>query len=115
MVDDHGAILSIELVLTTTIVFLGSIVGLTSFRDAIVQEFGDVSAAASRLNHSYKITDVSFSSTLGNVNVQYQVAGSGYSDSRNAGEPTDPDAPGLSPMCLEITSTLIIQENQLLP
>lgn len=115
IVDDRGAMLSIELVLTATIVTLGSIVGLSSFRDTVVQEFGDVSAAASGLNHSYKITDISYNETIEYVDARFQILGSGYSDNLNFCEPRVPDTAGASPMCIEITADLVIQEGSRLP
>ena len=80
-----------------------------------MQEFGDVSAAASGLDHSYKITDISFDSTIEYVDAQFEIAASGYSDNLNFCEPADPDTAGAAPMCIEITDDLIIQENQVLP
>ena len=57
--DDAGAILSAELILVTTIVVIGSIVGLASVRDAIVTELADVAQAIANLNQSFQFTNVS--------------------------------------------------------
>jgi hypothetical protein len=51
--DELAFVISSELVLVSTIGVLGMIVGLTSMRDQIVQELGDVAAAFSDVNQSY--------------------------------------------------------------
>ena len=51
--DEHGFILSAELVLISTILVLGMIVGLTSLQSSVVGELTDVSGAIRSLNQSY--------------------------------------------------------------
>ena len=51
--DEAGFIVSSELVLISTVAVFGTVVGLTSVRDQVVQELGDVSAAISDVNQSY--------------------------------------------------------------
>lgn len=52
-VDESGAVLSSEVVLLSTILVLGMIVGLAAFRDSVVQELGDIAGAIGSLNQSY--------------------------------------------------------------
>ncbi len=51
--DDRGEINAMAMVLLTTILALGAIVGLASFRDQLVQELGDVAVALENVNQSY--------------------------------------------------------------
>ena len=51
--DQRGFICSTEAVLFGTIILIGSIVGLVTLRDHVVQELGDVGAALGNLNQSY--------------------------------------------------------------
>ena len=113
--DERGTILSIEMILTATLVVLGCIVGLTAFRDAMVQELGDVSAGMSGLNHSYTLTDVSLTTAIDNVRTTMNVSGSGYIDNLNDGEPAVSDPVALPPMCIDITAGMIIDEGMALP
>lgn len=50
--DESGFIVSSELVLVSSILVLGLMVGLASVRDQVVQELGDVGAAIAVLNQS---------------------------------------------------------------
>lgn len=54
--DDAGWVFSTELILISTVAILGAIVGLASYRDHVVQEFGDAGAAINALNQSYGIS-----------------------------------------------------------
>ncbi len=56
--DEAGFILSAELVLITTILTLGMIVGLSSVSAAINQEMGDVSMAFSMVNQGYRYSEM---------------------------------------------------------
>ena len=51
--DQRGFICSTEAVLFGTVVLLGSLVGLVTLRDQVVQELGDVGTALGNLNQSY--------------------------------------------------------------
>ena len=51
--DSRAAISPAALILLTTIVILGAIVGLVSVRDYLVQEFGDVAVGLERIDQSY--------------------------------------------------------------
>jgi len=52
-VDDHGFVISAELVLVATILVIGMIVGLVSVRNQVVQELVDVGQAIGNLSQSY--------------------------------------------------------------
>ena len=51
--DDRAVVVSMELILIATIVVIGLIVGLATYRDSIVNELGDAGIAISALNQSY--------------------------------------------------------------
>ena len=65
--DEIGVVISAELILVATILVIGMIVGLTSVRDQVVQELGDVAAAIASVNQSYSFSGVTghHSSTAG--------------------------------------------------
>lgn len=110
--DERGAIISIEMILTATIFALGCLVGLTTFRDSVVQEFGDLSASVSSLNHGYRVTDISFNDTIDNVQSSFNIMESSYTDESNFCEPAILDPANAPPMCMEISDALIIDENE---
>ncbi len=103
--DDRGVVWTIELVLTCSVLALGSIVGLATFRDAVVQEFGDLAAASAELDQSYTYSAVSENGVIGSVNFNYTIAGSTYSDETNFCEPTPTDPSGAAPMCITFGGT----------
>lgn len=51
--DDRGVVYSSEYIIMTTIIGIGIIVGITTFRDQLVQEFGDAGVALEQLDQSY--------------------------------------------------------------
>lgn len=51
--DENGFVVSAELILVSTIVVLGLIVGLTEVRQAVSEELEDVAAAIGSMNQSY--------------------------------------------------------------
>jgi len=53
--DQRGFVMSAELVLYATIAVIGLIVGLATYREAVVQELGDTAAAVGALNQSYAL------------------------------------------------------------
>ncbi len=73
--DEAGFIVSSELVLVATVAVVGMIVGMTSIRDHVVQELGDVSAAVSDVNQSYYWAPV--------AGHHAWVAGSGFFDEQD--------------------------------
>lgn len=103
--DDAGFIVSAELVLVATVVVIGLIVGLSTYRDAIVQEFGDAGAAVGQLDQSYNYNQIFINQDFGEVTVIATVAGSEYEDNTDLCDGLDPvGAPpagiqiGLAPM-----------------
>ena len=91
--DELGVVVSAELILVLTILVIGMIVGLTSLRDQVVQELGDVAAAISQVNQSYSISGITghHSQTQGSIFVDFP-------DSCDA----PPDVPGVAPVCILI-------------
>lgn len=56
LADESGGFHSVEFVLLGTVVCLGVIVGLAEYRNAVVQEYGDVSGAMAALDQSFSYT-----------------------------------------------------------
>jgi hypothetical protein len=61
--DERGEAYSLALILLTTIVALGAIVGLVTLRDQLVQEFGDVGVALENINQSFTSACGTFTDT----------------------------------------------------
>jgi Flp pilus assembly pilin Flp len=81
--DEAGFVVSLELILIATIVVIGLIVGLTTVRNAVVQELSDVAGAAQDINQTYEFNSVA--SAVGST------AGSDFSDTRDYEDsPEDP-------------------------
>ncbi|MFO0902752.1 MAG: hypothetical protein U0939_07115 [Pirellulales bacterium] len=53
--DERAFVVSSELILISTIAVIGLIVGLATYRDALVQELGDTGAAIGAVNQSYSV------------------------------------------------------------
>ena len=81
--DQDGFVVSTELLLVTVVLVLGMLVGATTLRDQVVQEFGDLAAALGRLNQSYSYTGD------GDPGDDNYVAGSSYENQADAGEEED--------------------------
>lgn len=90
--DENGFALSTELILIATVVLIGALVGLSTYRDQLVQEFGDAALAVGALNQSY-----SFS---GGTVAGFTVAGSSFTDL--ADECDGPDPAGAEPACMNV-------------
>lgn len=73
--DENGFVVSAELILVSTIVVLGLIVGLTEVRQAISEELEDVASAIGSMNQSY--------SYCGLVTQKACVSGSRFSDNKD--------------------------------
>ncbi len=54
--DRRGFVATTDLILIITILVLGTIVGLATIRDSVVQEFGDLATALGRLDQTYQYT-----------------------------------------------------------
>jgi Flp pilus assembly pilin Flp len=70
--DDAGAIVASEIILIATILVIGIVTGLSSVRDAVVEELADVGAAIGSLNQSYTVG--------GSTAHSSSAAGSAYAD-----------------------------------
>src|SRR5437016_3454795 len=73
--DDTATVASAELILIMSIVGIGMIVGLSTYRDQLVLEFTDLGVALANFDQSY-----SFAAVTG---PQSSVAGSVYVDNLN--------------------------------
>ena len=56
--DEAGFVISAELVLVGTMLVIGAVVGLTSVRNQVVQELGDLAIAIGNVNQSYEYSGV---------------------------------------------------------
>ena len=56
--DEAGSVNSAELVMIITLLAIGLIVGMKSFRDSAVTEFADLAQAFANLNQTYSISAV---------------------------------------------------------
>ena len=76
--DEAGVILSAELVLISTILVLGMIVGLVELQCSIVGELSDLSSAFGNLSQSYDTSG--FSSTKSSGGTKSRTYGAAYND-----------------------------------
>ena len=51
--DDDGGTYAFSVIIFTTVVGIGAITGLSTVRDQIVQQFGDIAVALENLDQSY--------------------------------------------------------------
>ncbi len=84
--DEAGAALTTELMLLATLLVIGLIVGVKSYRDSAVTEWADFSQAIANLDQSYNIPD---STTMSGV-------GSGFVDARDFCDVDDNDSQTIS-------------------
>ena len=90
--DEAGFVVSSELVLIGTILVIGVTVGLTSLRDQVVQELGDLALAIASVNQSY-----SYSAVTGHSS---STAGSIFDDNSDYCDGVDPAT--AEPACIDI-------------
>ena len=76
--DESGVILSAELVLISTILVLGMVVGLVELQCSIVAELSDLSSAFGNLSQSYNISG--FASSKGANQFKARTSGARYTD-----------------------------------
>ena len=91
--DERGVLVSAELILIATTLVIGMVVGLTTIRDQVVQELGDVAQAVANVNQSY-----SYSGALGHHSSS---AGSIFIDNLDDCD-TNIDPAGAEPVCILI-------------
>ncbi len=77
--DESGFLISAELVLIFTLVFCAVAVGVSTVRDSLVQELGDVAEAVGALNQSYTYRTITAASSVANVD-HASCSGSGFAD-----------------------------------
>jgi len=92
--DKRGFIATTDLILLTTVLVLGTLVGAATLRDQVVQEFGDLATALGRLNQSYSYQGD------GDEDDDCWVAGSSYEDQTDFGE--DADEAGKAPAGISV-------------
>jgi hypothetical protein len=83
--DESGIVNSMDLILISTILVLGMIVGLVSLRNQVVQELSDTANAVGSLNQSYSYT----SRTITSGSFSAFIAGASYSDQPNVSADID--------------------------
>ncbi len=100
--DDAGLVLSTELVFITSIVGIGMLVGLSAYRDGLVDELADNSRAVGALNQSYSLSiaanapagitvagsTVTVTKIFGSVTVTSTLSNTSYTDLADAGDST---------------------------
>lgn len=91
--DQRGFVISTELILIAVLLVIGLIAGLTTLRDQVVQELGDLAAAIGSINQSY-----SFSGVTGHSS---STAGSVYADLADFCD-TAGQVSGTEPECLDV-------------
>ena len=70
--DESAVVTTTDLILLSTILVIGTIVGLTTLRDQVVQELGDVATAIGHLNQSYTVAEF--------TTANFTAAGSSFAD-----------------------------------
>lgn len=93
--DESGVVVSTDLILVSSILVIGLLVGLATVRDQIVQELGDTALAVGNVNQSYSFaahtaTYVDDNGTPGNlgddITYTFTAAGSSFADASDLGE-----------------------------
>jgi hypothetical protein len=76
--DQRGFVATTDLVLIVSIVTLGTIVGLATLRNSVVQELGDLAAALGKLNQSYSYSGSEYDPD--DSDAYANIPGSNYTD-----------------------------------
>ncbi len=97
--DQRGFVATTDLILIVSIVVLGTIVGLVTLRNSVVQEFGDLATAIGRLNQSYSYTGNEYDPE--DSDAFAEVAGSSYTDEPDFGD--EEDEAGEPPAGISVT------------
>jgi Flp pilus assembly pilin Flp len=99
--DTRGSTSVIALILIVTIVAVGAIVGLSTIRDQIVQEFADLGVSLNQLNHSFSYTiNVDVNGDGDFADMEDQTLTRSYTDTTVG---TLTDTAGDAPACLTIS------------
>ena len=56
--DESGTVLTTEVVLLTTLLIIGIVVGAKSYRDSLVTEWADYAQALANIDQSYNVPDI---------------------------------------------------------
>ncbi|MCA8995510.1 MAG: hypothetical protein KDA80_00925 [Planctomycetaceae bacterium] len=80
--DEAGFVVSAELVLISTVLVVGLIVGLSQVQHAVVEELNDVAHAVGSLNQSFLFTG--FSAEKGYGRTKSATMGSAFHDNRDS-------------------------------
>ena len=100
--DEVGLVQSTELVFITSIVGIGMLVGLSAYRDGLVDELADNARAVGALNQSYSLSiaanapagitvagsTVTVTKNFGSVTVTSTLSNYSYTDLADAGDST---------------------------
>jgi Flp pilus assembly pilin Flp len=101
--EQDGAIVSAEIVLVMSILVIGLIAGLTSLRDAVVEELADVGGAIGSLNQSF-----SFSASSGHCGITF---GSFFVDTFDTCDlPTASSGSELNSRCVAVCTVAAVAE-----
>jgi Flp pilus assembly pilin Flp len=76
--DETGSVGTAELIMIMTIMTIGVLVGLKSFRDATVTEFADLAQALANLDQTYSYSAISIA--VGDPTVTLTTVGSWFED-----------------------------------
>jgi hypothetical protein len=95
--DETGFIVSTELVLISTLLVIGLVVGLSEVQHSIVSELNDVAEAFGGVNQSFKFSGFSSFKKEGH-GVKAIIAGSSFRDSRDECDNNECDLDCLPPM-----------------
>ena len=93
--------LTIETILVASIIGIGTVVGLATFRNAVTQELGDAAAGLASINHGYRYVDTLGAAVIDNMAFSFTTAGSTYDDLPNFCEPAELDPLAGAPMGIE--------------
>jgi len=114
--DDAAFVVSADLILISTILVIGVLVGLVTLRDQVVQELGDLATAVGNLNQSYSfagstvtVTDRKGTATTDDdEDLTFTVAGSSFADKTDLGETgtdegANTDPPNAAPAGIDLS------------
>ena len=102
--DQDGFVATSDILLIAVILGLGTVVGLVTLRDQVVQELVDVAQALAALNQTYQYQGTNWDLTTppGSATDTSYVAGSTYADATDAGQGAD--TAGNPPFGITITT-----------
>lgn len=87
--DEAGFVVSTELILVTTLLVIGLVVGQTTLRDQVVTEIADTADAVSSLDQTYTFDEIEIAA------INASVAGSAFADAADFCDASDSGEQGL--------------------